>query len=57
MGTTRSKTRKHRRGAKGPTPFAMTPNRLTVETLAKCDRGEDRHPAKDADDLFGQLGV
>lgn len=41
----------------GALPFELTPNRLTVETLAKSDRGEDLHPAADAEDLFGQLGV
>lgn len=39
-------------------PFEMrVPNRLTVETLAKSERGDDVHHAKDADDLFGQLGI
>jgi DNA-damage-inducible protein J len=39
-------------------PFAMSiPNKLTVETLARSERGEDVHHAKDADDLFGQLGI
>ena len=39
-------------------PFEMrVPNVLTAETLAKSDRGEDVHHAKDAKDLFGQLGI
>ena len=39
-------------------PFEMkVPNRLTAETLAKSDRGEDLHKAKDADDLFEKLGM
>lgn len=39
-------------------PFEMrVPNKRTVETLAKSERGEDVHHAKDANDLFGQLGI
>jgi DNA-damage-inducible protein J len=39
-------------------PFEMrVPNKLTVETLSKSERGEDIHHAKDANDLFGQLGI
>lgn len=39
-------------------PFDMrTVNRQTAETLAKSERGEDVHQAKDADDLFDQLGI
>lgn len=39
-------------------PFEMrVPNALTAETLAKSDRGEDVYHAKDANDLFGQLGI
>lgn len=39
-------------------PFEMrVPNKLTAETLAKSERGEDVHHAKDADDLFNQLGI
>lgn len=39
-------------------PFEMrVPNKRTAETLAKSERGEDIHRAKDADDLFGQLGI
>lgn len=39
-------------------PFEMrAPNKLTAQTLAKSERGEDVHHAKDANDLFGQLGI
>jgi len=39
-------------------PFEMrAPNKLTAETLAKSERGEDIHHAKDANDLFEQLGI
>ena len=39
-------------------PFDMcVPNKLTAETLAKSERGEDIHHAKDANDLFDQLGI
>lgn len=39
-------------------PFDMRiPNELTAETLAKSERGEDVHQAKDASDLFNQLGI
>ncbi len=39
-------------------PFEMrVPNRFTVQTLAKSERGEAVHQAKDANDLFGQLGI
>lgn len=39
-------------------PFDMRiPNKLTAETLAKSERGEDVHRAKDAEDLFDQLGI
>jgi len=39
-------------------PFDMrVPNKLTAETLAKSERGEDLHHAKDADDMFKQLGI
>ena len=39
-------------------PFDMrVPNALTARTLAKSERGEDVHHAKDAADLFTQLGV
>lgn len=39
-------------------PFDMrVPNTKTIETLEKSDKGEDLHQAKDADDLFDQLGI
>ncbi len=39
-------------------PFEMRiPNKLTIETMRKSGRGEDVHYAKDADDLFEQLGI
>jgi DNA-damage-inducible protein J len=39
-------------------PFDLrTPNALTAATLAKSERGEDVYPAKDAKDLFDQLGI
>ena len=39
-------------------PFPVkVPNALTAETLRKSERGEDVHAAKDADDLFRDLGI
>ena len=39
-------------------PFEMRiPNTLTVKTLEKSARGEDVFRAKDAKDLFKQLGI
>ncbi len=39
-------------------PFEMRhPNSLTAATMTKSERGEDVHHAKDANDLFGQLGI
>jgi DNA-damage-inducible protein J len=39
-------------------PFELHhPNVLTAQTLEKSARGEDVHQAKDADDLFEQLGI
>ena len=39
-------------------PFEMrVPNRLTVETLAKSERGEGIHHAEDAKTLFKDLGI
>ncbi len=39
-------------------PFEMrVPNAVTAQTLAKSERGEDVHHAKDANDLFKQLGI
>ena len=41
----------------GTLPFDMRPNKLTRETIAKSRRGVEVHHAKDADDLFDQLGI
>lgn len=39
-------------------PFDLSvPNRLTKETLAKSERGEGLHKARDADELFKELGI
>ncbi len=39
-------------------PFDMRiPNTLTAKTLEKSERGEDVYQAKDAEDLFRQLGI
>ena len=39
-------------------PFDMrTPNKLTAETLQKSEQGVDVHHAKDAKELFAQLGI
>lgn len=39
-------------------PFQVqVPNTLTAKTLRKSERGEDVHTARDADDLFEQLGI
>jgi DNA-damage-inducible protein J len=39
-------------------PFPVkVPNALTAETMWKSERGEEVHSAKDADDLFDQLGI
>lgn len=39
-------------------PFEMRiPNALTEKTLAKSEQGEEVYHAKDADDLFNQLGI
>lgn len=35
----------------------MTPNKLTQETIEKAERGEDIFHARDAADLFRQLGI
>ncbi|SFN34580.1 type II toxin-antitoxin system RelB/DinJ family antitoxin [Xenorhabdus japonica] len=38
-------------------PFDMRiPNELTAKTIADSEKGIDIHKAKDADDLFNQLG-
>ncbi len=41
----------------GAIPFDLNPNKLTRETLRKSARGEEVHRAKDAKDLFDQLGI
>jgi DNA-damage-inducible protein J len=41
----------------GAIPFDLNPNKLTRETMAKSARGEELHRAKDAKDLFDQLGI
>ena len=33
------------------------PNKETVETLNRSEAGEELYQAKDADDLFDQLGI
>ncbi len=39
-------------------PFDVKiPNKLTAETLNKSGKGKDVKQAKDADDLFQQLGI
>ena len=39
-------------------PFEMlVPNKTTVETIEKSERGEEVAYAKDANDLFDQLGI
>lgn len=39
-------------------PFEMSvPNKLTEKTLTKSERGKDVHHAKDAADMFHQLGI
>ena len=41
----------------GALPFEMKLNKLTRETLRKSARGEEVHRAKNAEDLFDQLGI
>jgi len=38
-------------------PFDLKPNKLTQETLRKTSQGIEVHQAKDAADLFKQLGI
>jgi DNA-damage-inducible protein J len=39
-------------------PFPVkVPNALTAETIRKSERGDEVHSAKDAEDLFDQLGI
>ncbi len=46
-----------RTAKEGRFPLELVPNALTAETLEKSARGEDIHKAKDAKDLFAQLGI
>jgi len=42
----------------GSLPFDMhVPNKLTAETLAKSERGEDVHHVDSAQSLFRDLGI
>ena len=41
----------------GVIPFDLNPNKLTRKTLLKSSRGGEVHRAKDAQDLFDQLGI
>ncbi|MFI3271367.1 MAG: hypothetical protein R3Y11_04550 [Pseudomonadota bacterium] len=38
-------------------PFGHEPNAETIEVLEQIERKENLHYAKDADDLFAQLGI
>lgn len=39
-------------------PFELqVPNKLTEETLAKSERGEDLHHAEDAQEMFRELDI
>ena len=38
-------------------PFDLAPNRITIETLEKSERGEEIHKANDAADLYAKLGI
>ena len=38
-------------------PIDLKPNALTFATIRKSMNGEDVHRAKDANDLFRQLGI
>ena len=38
-------------------PFDLKPNKLTQETMRKTAAGLEVHQAKDAADLFEQLGI
>lgn len=38
-------------------PFGHEPNAETQKTLEQIERKEDLHSAKNADDLFHQLGI
>jgi DNA-damage-inducible protein J len=41
----------------GKLPFEVTPDELTRNTLQKSARDEEVHRAKDAKELFAQLGI
>jgi DNA-damage-inducible protein J len=41
----------------GAIPFDWNPNKLTRETIRKSARREEIHKAKNAEDLFDQLGI
>jgi DNA-damage-inducible protein J len=41
----------------GAVPFDLNPNKLTMETLRKSAHGDEVHRAKNAEDLFDQLGI
>ena len=42
----------------GALPFELkVPNKLTLETIAKSEAGEDVHEANNAKQLFKQLGI
>jgi DNA-damage-inducible protein J len=38
-------------------PFELRPNKLTLETIEKMENGIDVFEAKDAEDLYKQLGI
>jgi len=38
-------------------PFDLKPNKVTQETMRKTARGEDVHQARNAAELFDQLGI
>jgi len=38
-------------------PFDLRPNKLTRETMRKTAKGAEVYPAKDAADLFHELGI
>jgi DNA-damage-inducible protein J len=39
-------------------PFEMhVPNKITAETLARSEQGEDLHQAENAEEMFRDLGI
>ncbi len=38
-------------------PFELRPNKLTLETIEKMEQGIEVYEAKDAEDLYKQLGI